>query len=1290
MRDPQVKDYSNALLLQFGINSKSSLAPEFIAWNSYWINHCRPNTFDKNHQDEALPSTPAPKQPSNKKKGRFQKVERLSESISDDQIGLGLAFRWFLLLASLYVHDFPVKPPTRDQMIEDIDVLTFSQFCDSVGRQVCSIRNIFKLGTKDSIKSPFLLHKAYTNTLNLRELCKQHRMRYPKIGMTTDRFLCRVTGAKAYLQFFNMLIHGGNCISSNSSLIAPTPYFQERSSGSQEHDAMAALMNELKVTHDGKPIIGVTLQDAPQGLRAIAHEIAARVDADPEDFRPCILIPVSTQEAPHDIRRDVDYIATILIQFLSGKKVNPSDNNLPDEFSASNDRRSTSFQSTGATDKLLFARSLLAKTNGAIIVFVGHDPVSGLYPNLVRAIRHSSSLQLVLDILVHPLISDTPPDSALKAYQRTHIAILSGGKLDISPVYRRREILFTQPDAKHSAAILALHIGAAENRMRGARNAENRINQFKSALLDRSSGVPGESKLAAFCQGLSVGQIAPIPNRGEKLEWDENIIHLMVTGITSELDLLRLRFIALSESGVKKETLELWTMVWIDSVEKSTFSLPSELAEYKAQLYSQMNSSVDDFLWRYRFILVVTRGRGAERGIESRFHPYAYPSYPNGASSIAQSALENPNFINAPTDSISYMYPEIRDAVLSDISSHTRKQRQQYEWEPYLLRQIIAAEGLRQHVIQRRIWAINQSIDPSTFRRIFETLYNGFLSLPPFSLHAASENWPQITWPAGFSGTPEQIFKMLYEILFREILDGNSAHRLSRQFGFDAVRLDLLRLAHSAFSDQVNQSPFQQHPAWANTQTQPGQKFLIDHYVSAGISARRIGKYAKDDGRFVVERLQEFRDDPMETGLRNRLHKTIADFEFENLGYFERDAKNGSLAALDFCKKHLEDQHIDLRFIEDLLNKNSQLMIGDPSLSREIEDSAKRVIATCRAIEEVEEVSDWLSRYADLLYEQSQAYLKSGNWNENTENTKKRGAYALAAYTATVTAKKIREEGRGSNFPQLEPHLTPLGLRVLARSGLELVRILRTNEERLTQISSSRLFELIQEIRTALDWYALKYGGFAPEQVTMLLLESRFARTVGEISEIKDGNSEARHLVALGYIRRAELAMFGFGFRPRLTVRMLLERCATVRGLGTAVYDKIRQLPSISEIQLRVAHTSFPTPQASQSSQKNSASTTDGRRDMEDYLYRTEELERSLRLTQLALIDAHHARGVIQQIFGWKTHIDATNTLDDEGWHLQTKKQIDATERRLNDIRALLQRYMTLYEKVTRHATQGR
>lgn len=101
----------------------------------------------------------------------------------------------------------------------------------------------------------------------------------------------------------------------------------------------------------------------------------------------------------------------------------------------------------------------------------------------------------------------------------------------------------------------------------------------------------------------------------------------------------------------------------------------------------------------------------------------------------------------------------------------------------------------------------------------------------------------------------------------------------------------------------------------------------------------------------------------------------------------------------------------------------------------------------------------------------------------------------LLSYTVPfMAAFELLSKLPGGASVARPPYLAAEGLRMFARLGLEIIRILQKPVKTSHSNAEALVLDLTAKIRRALDYYAQQFHENENERAHMLLLESRFAR----------------------------------------------------------------------------------------------------------------------------------------------------------------------------------------------------
>lgn len=1043
------------------------------------------------------------------------KLRRLVESLIDPKIGLGLHFRWKLAF----------------ELIRHEKRLSSKELCqDVLGME----RHFFQLGTSDTkprsqLRHRVSLHEKAQNRASLARLCKvltaTFGAQYPdglgRAELTTDDFLRPAHGPLAVCRFVKLLRNGCLPIGSNGAHIPAEEFFPS----AERATALSTLWQQLEAPHGGRPIQGVYMPGSPTGLCAVAHHILNHFEHSETDTRPVLLLPCSRRLANHAYR-GLDFLVHHVRCFFEQTEAGSALPNLSSEELASSIER---------------IRTYMAHTP-AIIVLVGHEVTQGAHANLRRAIRDEPVVEL-LSYLVHPCVDNGSRPSDASQIQRSYVILLADGPVDVLRPYCQADIRFPQPPRMHNAALRpqspykAHHQRLIDEGLRHLPHvpSEDAIRGYVQLLeLEEASLGAPQSRLHELCRY----ETSEVP---DKLA---NILHK----VCDPLELLLLRIIAITGSGVARNTLwrcaQLWKQAvnaWLERVADG-----AQIAPHSAKLLvtvpdaSQRDVVIDSLKAHYPHILF--EGEDEPRpDLDPALHPYEYPDFPARTAGFVLPHSVSRAPVAHGEKSLEISYPELRAALLREL------QDEQLPWPAGLLHQIICSEALRQQQLLLRHAHLNHNAGWRAFRRAFEALYHGLLSLPSAQCLTDAVTWPHVGDRSTLPNDPIARFRFLYAILFRQVIEGGPRHRMSRQWAADDVKFDICLLAQSCFGAEAipgrpyadsipSAGAFATLPAWKDLASL--ETMLEEHYMAAAIAVYR----ANDR-----ERWPDVAAGFKELAATRPLGKHRSAIAFHEKREFDMAVvRHGPIAreTMKLCEHRIQEFGISPRMFD-----SAPWSGPDPS---------KLTLPTSRAFEQYfsdlsrlgeniaperqTNLADWLMRLADIRYRST--YLSDGP------------AYRWRGALETMAMLKLAVALRHLSFAHdpfyLNSHLPASGMETLAHTSLDALRLLLDPRNHMAQIRGQQEVDVVGallagEARLALDWYTLSAASNAPDRVTMLILESRFSRTAGALAGRSGLHS---HQIALQFLKRAESGLLEFRSQPFFWLRLLIERCAVLRNLA--------------------------------------------------------------------------------------------------------------------------------------------
>lgn len=1033
------------------------------------------------------------------------RLRRIGSTIFDPEIGLGVQLRWNIAL-SLLAKTSTDPGFSLPRAFPQLGTLDDSS--GSAERKMAAIANdrekIDALCTVLSRTN----QEAYSR--NLRQKMIDHR-----------DFLVPIHGPRAVFAFRRFLSKGISPISSSGELVPE----HKLTLWTQREEALDRIYEYLGLNDTQEspsvetpsalgtwqPIINVQMDGSPFDQCAVAHKIMGKLESIRHQERPILLLPCSRLVAEHDFR-GVDFIVHNIHAFLHQRQLSWTP---------------PSYSPQAIPEKILEIRSALAK-QPAIIVFVGYQPMWGPSASLRRLILDEPLVPLLSHIL-HPLVGLPDQPTEVSNLLATKFVVLSEGPMDVLNAYIGQEIEFPASIRPHHYADMLKKnapIYADSEQLRES--------------LDRMAVHPNEAVVMGYLQLIHVERAAEHEfhrSMADLARYDNaDVLEALVVTVkqfAQPLDFLVLTIIACARTGMRRDTLVRCLLMWDEAV-RSTGDGGNHQLPRRSEICGVTEEWFDDFLDRFEFIVA----GGIDEQLPEVFpgtHPYEYPE---GVNPLRGASL---HFIDSPpcATSIDFRYGQIRDSFIHYIGTHASR------WERPLIHEILCSEALRQQLIVTRHTPLPRKLALRSYRRLLEAIFHGFHSLPAVDDLEASKAWPHLPERTVLPVDAIERFRFLYCTLIMDTLEDGAAYRLSRDWAADALKADLLVLAHNAFkvTESMGVATLAEAPEWHRDERMAGlfRGLARQHYEAAAVAANLLDDLQMWPAIENGARACDIQGSWLEFGVLERAQIDLAAAKLGPTGQVQK-----------MCVKVLESLGLDISMFDS--SPWNMAVPGSPPLLPAVLENyftyvARAILRKCGPdLERLRAVSACLVRLAELHYQTIEYEKGHARWQES-----------MTAVGMLSVAWQLQDHRSQASDGGVKYSLSPSGFRVLARALLECVRYLQTpkhNEKKPPGgLDLSRY--LARYARKTLDVYALRYSLFAPDAVSMLILESRYARTVGALNA---DDVVARHRVALEFLQRAEKRMGDFELRPRLQTRLLIERCATLRGLAAAW--RMRSSPS--------------------------------------------------------------------------------------------------------------------------------
>jgi hypothetical protein len=902
---------------------------------------------------------------------------------------------------------------------------------------------------------------------------------------TVDDFLCQAQGEKAVKNFERFLLTGQRPPIGVDQLLRHAPFADEL-----RGPFLVNLFKRLDSKHDGRPIIAVRIDGSPMEMCALGHRIFKEVTGK-NDPRPIFLIPCSKQMPGHGYR-GLDFLVYNISNFLEQKPVAEHPPKLSSEEIA---------------ERILAIRAALAK-QPAIIVFVGYMATSQRYRHLWHAIKDKAVTELLVQ-LSQPYIGEpgTPVDAA--NFLNSHFVVLADGEPEMLNAYCSASLTLPHPPLGRGSVFQFV----SEHAARHAALLRRSVQRARRAI--REDDLMGYIQLLTLAEHDQIDSLEHLVRVPERVA--DKLVHGLRTYCTAR-ELLMVRIIAASGTGVRPLTLWRCTQMFeraLASIDAGT--LPPYLVFAKGA--NSGFHQIEGLLFKCRFILA----SGADEPFREldEEHPFEYPDMPTPVR--GEEAVNN---AGARPQSIDLQYAAIRNAILRDLD------KEPVPWVLYLIQEVLALESFRQQAIISRHGLGQPSL--RAFQRALQGYFHGMLSLPAATHWETLSDWPSAAAGSVLPNGPVQRFRFLYDVILRRLLEDNDARRMSLEWAADEIKKDMLRLAHSAFQADIRTSPlsFGHTPLWAVPGTLSNE--LVPWFEGHVESVTAVISRTDDVEQWIELRLLLEREMARLSGLQHPF--SIAGRAQLDLAAIQHgpDARE----SMQECAAMLGNLGCDPALFENgpWADSDDINYILDP---QEFDTFCEAVWQTLSEAAQPQAIAAGLARHADLKYQTIESLSPALRWLASIE-----------AYSMLLIARRLLQANAAMARDWRFPGLSAQGNRVMARTGMEMMRHLSTWGSKYDIFPARNiqlwLDRLAREVRQVLDMYTFS-SATTPDRASMLVLESRYARTVGASDS---RGAVMRHLAAMQWLNEAENLMVRFHPRPRLRIRFLVERCATLRGMA--------------------------------------------------------------------------------------------------------------------------------------------
>lgn len=846
----------------------------------------------------------------------------------------------------------------------------------------------------------------------------------------------------------------------------------------------------------------------PESLRLFAHYIFRRARMEGEKRRFCFLSVNRQRDGHKQHRVTFSTLVAQLDAFCSGR---------PEEMFVVGDPKAPVRLSTSRDIKEAIGRIREAMARDPFILVLDASTLEAdAYPSL-----HSLVVDDGMDNLLHQLMNPR----------------LTFGKAarDPSLFYRNRIIILT------------------ESGLRSAGGFETQSFELPKPSHPALGNLEELRNTLAYLRDPSMGDdyAAALASEADTTESDAAKICLEQVSV---LEALILRFAALSEDGLRIGTMQMLLRMWHACSDERT---PPDWRLEAAPSYIEVTGAVKGLSARR---LVAWGHDEAVHGMGNFIYPAAYQD----AGSENHKDLHKGLLLVVNIASLA-----LRRGLIADM---TRPDSD--DIQPMLVRRmhfLIGEAALRQHTMIARHADWDDSFDARYYRRLGQALYHGFASMP------AKDEPAETTLDRvmhAVPATPVRRYERLYAVYYRGLMESPPSWEVSRVLGRDDLKVDIVTAAitagrplnvfHTAryggpTSRDLPDSPFAATPDDNNRYSMLDQFNVLSraafHRNDISLAQRALGAGAK-----VLETIDD------KTDRRYRLAK-------QRMAKVEIDVVQATASKHNFRHKAQIDALLDKNLLK-LLTKIPSLLDSCPSVPGRKPWPVEKLL-TDLADEYVDAIkpaplADDLAYWSDILCRKAEAEaLWQHLRNNKPANLGSRVRRFLEAICILVLAERFRRRAFETDPLRRDFFINGHATRVFIRTLLVLIKAydnlqreqvkqLKEPKEQAAEMPSlpSRIY-LAEQARRHMDVLSRYMARYPTERVSLLILESTYARVVGRANPRADDEPGRPFLpdlkVASRVMDEADSMIGVVVQRPRVLMRFYLERCKVLRELGEAM-----------------------------------------------------------------------------------------------------------------------------------------
>ncbi|MFL6630767.1 MAG: hypothetical protein ACJ8HJ_00450 [Massilia sp.] len=1053
-------------------------------------------------------------------RGRANKpIKRIRKALLDDHLGLGMQLRWCLALEALrgkaVASGVRACLDAREAVCKDCGwPRIFNQLGAGPGREPVTFAHRVHDKTTSNANVNMLcqrLNDVYQG--NYQQVSKGHRMtpelfRTPCFGLdATDEFnhLLRTGEVSRHSKTNRQLLHGER------------RYFPSRPRDAIERQLIARLKHE----NGSRPIQCISAEGAPTAVEAFALHLAATLPAAVKHARAprrdILLAPCGRWVHPAT-DRGMEYLVQTLSDMLFHDQVSTTPTDMSEE---------------QLQQKINLLRDELGR-RPVIIIFVGHDAIAGPLARLQEAVV-DAPLVTLLAHLSRPALGtqDDPYDPRHFAW--TYFLVI--GTADIPAL------------GEYQQPALMLHPIGLENFGHVIKDTGfEHVDELCRAMQHRTEA-PTEAVICLFEQLRRLEEIRA--KRGEQVdvrtfasltrsrnltELSQNFLRVL-NDPQRRLEQAAVLLTAFAIGGIKRATLIRCFMLW-DSV------FPNLALKATPRSIEKWTQFFD--AWLTCFSPLIKSGTDERWGeIDPQQHPFEY-----AGTLVLNMTCDRKEWWE---ESIDFSIADVRNAIV-----------QNTDWRlAEGIHRIVAEEALRQHtMVLRHTFRANRLLMRS-HRRGLQALYHGLSSLPHhIDAQSHDENIdPALHFNVSLPAQHLARFKYLYYGLLPALLRDDTAGHFGTAWGAEAVKLEIALFADALFFHDGG-----------DVQRALSPSMRARHHEEMAIAAVRMGPHAGWSD--VQARLAGYTKEEEDATLVDKV-----------------------LLQMNLIERGPDDDETRAQFNALARKLDASVTPFDEQLWQ-TEGGAEAAFPTVELFEQLvtRQVSHFLAAAPPHKSDISTLLFIYGMMGADSEESrphdrppkgaiKASASHLLKCFAAMVTASELMWDGYGEDNCPL-PYLAAEGLRTLCRVGLEILRVLQKNNANVFLDNAKQVDDLVDtvtaRVRRTLDEYAQVFSTNESERTHMLILEARFARiaylrdpawrkcsnsldilTSAYQADWPAASESRRYEVALTFLREAEASLLNFQASDALRIRLLSERCSTLRYLAMNLVRHARAEPDL-------------------------------------------------------------------------------------------------------------------------------